>query len=214
MRTVLLISFFACLFLHFQSQKKVVSITEEDVLSIKQSAVKKAPLHKPQLPTAKIEVTDKEALSAFSSKETSFVAETEYEDEEEEDEEYDGEDLSQLPWSDIEDGWKNNLKEYLVSVDPDKADEMFSAYMDEKKKFAERVDFSDANTTVADDAASSTDEAVVEGDSKEDELQRTHAENLKEIFGDHYSQVESLHKEYVESVQYLNRSSVKFSISL
>ena len=212
MRTVLIISFFACLFLHFQSQKKIVSTPKEDSLSIRQSAVQKVPIKKAVIPTPESEITDKEAITAFSSTNSSFVPDSEYEEEEEE--EYDGEDLSQLPWNDIEDGWKNNLKEYLVSVDPDKADEMFSAYMDEKKKFAERVDFSDANTTVAEDAASSTDEALVEGDSKEDELQRTHTENLKEIFGDHFSHVESLHKEYVESVQYLNRSSVKFSISL
>lgn len=189
-----------------------MSSPKEDALSIKQSAVQKAPLIKVPLPTPKIEISDKEAIPTFSSVATSFVSEDEFEDEEEE--ESDGEDLSQLPWSDIEDGWKNNLKEYLVSIDPEKADEMFSAYMDEKKKFAERVDFSDANATVAEDAASSTDEALVEGDSKEDELQRAHTENLKEIFGDHFSHVESLHKEYVESVQYLNRSSVKFSISL
>jgi hypothetical protein len=212
MRTVLIISFFACLFLHFQSQKKIASTPKEDRLSIRQSAVQKAPIKKAVIPTPKIEITDKEAITAFSSTTSSFVADSEYEEEEEE--EYDGEDLSQLPWSDIEDGWKNNLKDYLVSVDPEKAEEMFSAYMDEKKKYAERVDFSDANTTVADDATSSTDEALVEGDSKEDELQRAHAENLKQIFGDHFSHVESLHKEYVESVQYLNRSSVKFSISL
>ncbi|MBA2405425.1 MAG: hypothetical protein H0V66_11685, partial [Bdellovibrionales bacterium] len=124
---------------------------------------------------------------------------------------YDEDDLSQLPWDDIEEGWKTNLKEFLVSVDPEKADEMFQAYMEEKKKYVERVDFTDQDNTSADAAASS--EAVTEN-GKEDELEQMHTENLKGIFGDHYSSVQSLHQEYVDSVQYLNRSSVKFSISL
>ena len=126
-------------------------------------------------------------------------------------EEFDEDDLSQLPWDDIEEGWKTHLKEFLVSVDPEKAEDMYSAYLEEKKKYVERVDFTDQDEAV-ETAASS--EPLVEHDANEGELERTHTENLKEIFGDNYSKVESLHQEYVESVQYLNRSSVKFSISL
>ena len=92
-----------------------------------------------------------------------------------------------------------------------KAEDMYSAYLEEKKKYVERVDFTDQDEAV-ETAASS--EPLVEHDANEGELERTHTENLKEIFGDNYSKVESLHQEYVESVQYLNRSSVKFSISL
>jgi hypothetical protein len=126
---------------------------------------------------------------------------------------YDEDDLSQLPWDDIEEGWKTNLKEFLVSVDPEKAEDMLNAYLEEKKKYVERVDFTD-ETPVEEGAAVAATDPLAESDAKEGELERMHTENLKEIFGDHYSQVQALHQEYVDSVQYLNRSSVKFSISL
>ena len=91
---------------------------------------------------------------------------------------------------------------------------MFSAYMEEKKKYVERVDFSDRENGASEQLTPSTEDPLAETDSKEGDLERSHNDNLKEIFGNHYSQVESLHKEYVDSVQYLNRSPVKFSISL
>jgi len=127
---------------------------------------------------------------------------------------YGEDDLSQLPWDDIEEGWKTHLKDFLVSVEPEKAEEMFAAYLEEKKKYVERVDFSESETGVAKETPAAVSEPVVESEGKEGELERIHNENLKDIFGGHHSQVESLHKEYVDSVQYLNRSSVKFSISL
>lgn len=207
MRTLILIGFFACLYLHFQKQDAVVE--QLDVLSTKQSALKKMEQPKVELPTIthiQTPTQDNENNDSVQMVTEADVAE-----------EYSEDDLSQLPWDDIEEGWKTHLKDYLVSVDPEKADEMFSAYMEEKKKYVERVDFSDAESGVTEDAAApatASSDPLVEHDGKEGDLESSHEANLKEIFGDHYSQVESLHKEYVESVQYLNRSSVKFSISL
>jgi hypothetical protein len=208
MRTLILIGFFACLYLHFQKQDAVVE--QLDVLSTKQSALKKMDQSKVDLPA--ITHIQTPTQNNESNDSVQMISEADV------GEEYSEDDLSQLPWDDIEEGWKTHLKDYLVSVDPDKAEEMFAAYMEEKKKYVERVDFSDSETGVTEDAAAtpstSSSDPFVEHDSKEGSLEDTHQANLKEIFGDHYSQVESLHKEYVDSVQYLNRSSVKFSISL
>jgi hypothetical protein len=127
------------------------------------------------------------------------------EDEMSEDDIYE-EDVTQLPWEDIEAGWKTHLKEFLTGLDPDKAEEMFTAYLEEKKKYLEKVEFSDKSIS---DPQTGTDTEAELSD-----FDRLHVENLREIFGEHYSQVESIHKDYVDSVQYLNRSQVKFSISL
>lgn len=206
MRTLILIGFFACLYLHFQKQDAVVE--QLDVLSTKQAALKKMPQPKVELPTITHIQTPTQDNTSNDS--VQMITEADVED-------YQEDDLSQLPWDDIEEGWKTHLKDYLTSVEPEKADEMFSAYMEEKKKYVERVDFSDSETGVTEDAsvaATASSDPLVEHDGKEGDLERSHQDNLKEIFGDHYSQIESLHKEYVDSVQYLNRSSVKFSISL
>ena len=202
MRALIILSFFACIYLHFQSRK--AEVQHLDTLSTKQSSIKNIVSQKVQLPSiSDNKVTSNNPVSSNfdSSDDDQFIAEGDAQ------ESYDEDDLSQLPWDDIEEGWKTHLKEFLVNADPEKADDMFKAYMEEKKKYVERVDFTDQDGTAV-------VEPAIEEDGKEGELERLHAENLKDIFGDNYSKVESLHQEYVESVQYLNRSSVKFSISL
>lgn len=198
MRNLILFSFIACIFLHFYTQGQRV---EYDELSIKQSSIKKIEPKKTPLHTfKKFHEPAYRAPEKIEAKEE-FIASIDSDDIDDED------DLSQLPWDDIEEGWKTHLKEYLSSLDPEKADEIFAAYMEEKKKYVERVDFSDAENGVSQDLST-------EEDDREGELERMHVDNLKGIFGDNYSTIEVLHKDYVESVQYLNRSSVKFSISL
>ena len=203
MRTLVILSLVACIYLHFRSRE--VEVVQLDTLSFKQSSIKKISPPQIKLPSV-AESTMTLPVSGFvESDNDPMVSQADVT------EEFDEDDLSQLPWDDIEEGWKTHLKEFLVSVDPEKAEEMYSAYLEEKKKYVERVDFTDQDAE-ADNEPSS--DPLVEHDANEGELERTHNENLKEIFGDNYSKVESLHQEYVESVQYLNRSSVKFSISL
>ena len=204
MRILVIISFFACIYLHFRSQE--VEVAQLDVLSTKQSAIKKMSPNKvsPLGVSAKQIPSSRSVISGFvEASDDTIISSADIQD-------YDEEDLSQLPWDDIEEGWKSNLKEFLVSVDPEKAEDMLAAYLEAKKKFVERVDFTDQESSATESAA----DHLAENYDKEGEAERIHTENLREIFGDHYPQVQSLHQEYVDSVQYLNRSSVKFSISL
>ncbi len=201
---MILVAFFACLFLHFRSKE---SMEQSDVIATQQSAIKHLRPHRNVSRVEKVVepntlIEDKVALAAPAEE---FITEEDLEQVESDDE------MTALPWDDIDEAWKNQLKEYLVSIDPEKGEEMFSAYLEEKKKYVERVDFTDSETGVSEDLSA---EAVVEQDSKEGELERIHVQNLKDIFGDHFSQIEALHKEYVESIQYLNRSSQKFSVTL
>ena len=195
MRHLVLLSFFICLYLHFQTSSK--DSEQSDSLSTQQAAISKPTVKMAKLP--KIAAIFKKKSKIVPEKIEKQVATNDFPQDYEED------DLSQLPWDDIEEGWKTQLKEFLVSVDPEKADDMFSAYLEEKKKYVERIDFSDQDTAP---------DAFVEHDGNQGEVERLHAENLKDIFGVHYSQVEFLHRDYVDSVQYLNRTTVKFTISL
>ena len=195
MRHLLLISFFICLYLHFQGSNN--DIQESDILSTQQAALSK-PLTKLANTPKNNELT-KKSTSVTPVNVENQIAVNDFQ------EEYEEDDLSQLPWDDIEEGWKTQLKEFLVSLDPEKADDMYAAYLEEKKKYVERIDFSDQDTA---------SDALAEHDGDQGELERMHSENLKDIFGVHYSQVEFLHRDYVDSVQYLNRSTVKFTISL
>jgi hypothetical protein len=205
MRNGLLIIFVLCLYFHFQSRKD--KIVEEDSINLKQSAVRSPDLA-PKRSLQNIQDSQPATHLVESSQENIALNENELINESdlsEEDESYD-EDVTQLPWEDIEAGWKTHLKEFLVGIDPEKADEMFTAYLEEKKKYLEKVEFSDKGISGHGDLSDSESELT--------EFDQSHKENLREIFGDYYSQVESIHKDYVDSVQYLNRSQAKFSISL
>ena len=201
MKYFLLMGFFLCLFLHFRTSGTV----EHDSLNTAQAAIKKASPAAPAIqriaeakkqPQSEEVVAESEEQSA-EAEEPSFVAESDY----------------AIPWDEIEEGWKNELKAFLLEVDPEGGEEMFNAYLEEKKKFAERVDTSERSVETTDGEASRS-LAVVEYDARSEEIERSHQDNLKDIFGDHYSAIKSLHSDYVESVQYLNRSDVQFSISL
>ena len=202
---MILVAFFACIYLHFRTSE---SVEQSDVIATQQSAIKHL------RPQRTVSVDEKmipadalmEEKVALSSPTEDFITDEDLAQVESDDE------MTALPWDDIDEGWKNQLKEYLVSIDPEKGEEMFSAYLEEKKKYVERVDFTDAESGVSEDM--NAPDLVVEQDSKEGELERIHVQNLKDIFGDHFNQVEALHKEYVESIQYLNRSSQKFSVTL
>jgi hypothetical protein len=207
MRATLLIIFFVCIYLHFQTTTS--NDAEVDVLSTKQASIQKVPAVKSSLPSM-----SNQSLVAIAADPSVEIETDELIADAEVGEDFDEDDLSQLPWDDIEEGWKNHLKEFLVSVDPDKADEMFNAYMEEKKKYVDRVDFSDRDSSLTEELTTSSSDPLMNNETKEGLLERGHLDNLREIFGSHYSQVETLHKDYVESVQYLNRSPVKFSISL
>ncbi len=203
MRKGLLIIFFLCLYFHFQGRNK--NHVEEDAITLIQSAVRPIATTAKALPTVQnLESLNESTESKFIETASSEMAAVSDEDFSE-DEVYE-EDVTQLPWEDIEAGWKTHLKEFLVGLDPDKAEEMFTAYLEEKKKYLEKVEFSDKSL--------SDPQTGIDGESELSEFDRLHVENLREIFGEHYSQVESIHKDYVDSVQYLNRSQVKFSISL
>jgi len=195
MRHLVLLSFFICLYLHFQNSSS--ESQQSDSLSTQQASIAKVVPKPAKLPTI-VTISDRSSKNAVQKADERVAVNEIHQD-------YDEDDLSQLPWDDIEEGWKIQLKEFLVSIDPLKADDMFNAYLEEKKKYVERIDFSDQETAP---------EAFVEHDADQGEVERMHGENLKDIFGEHYSQVEFLHRDYVDSVQYLNRTTVKFTISL
>jgi len=201
---VLLFAFFACICFHFYTRPRV---EQSDVIQTRQSSIRRlAPTSKISPPASTRLIVESEVRnSPEKSMESETISEEDLAHLESDDE------ITSLPWDDIDEGWKNQLKEYLTSVDPEKGEEMFQAYLEEKKKYVERVDFSDSDSTITEDTSA---DAIIEDDQKEGELERIHVQNLKDIFGDHFPQVESLHKEYVESIQYLNRSSTKFSVTL
>lgn len=106
----------------------------------------------------------------------------------------------EVPWEDIKQGWRSDLKDFLVEADPENGEEIYNAYMEESESFEAEVD---ALSKEADKAGK---------DSRQDfetligQLEVKHEEKLKEILGSHYSEVTDRHQQYNSSIQYMNRS--------
>lgn len=204
MRPLLLVGFFICIGLHFLTRKgEVPHDSQASHSSISQKKeirkVAKAPVEHIEQKIVTVASVERPVLSAPVEREE--VTEDYVSDDE----------INALPWDDIEEGWKHQLKEFLISMDPERGEEMFAAYLEEKKKYVDRIDFKDTEYGVS--AEADTD-SLIEYDAQYEGLEVRHRENLQEIFGDYFSQVEALHSEYVDSIQYLNRTTTKISFSL
>lgn len=200
MRPLLILGIVISLFLHFKNQDK--QSLETDTLSTSQSAIQKNfPIKTPEkaieiqsdeeTSNFMLPVTEQEEIEVNSNDE---VAEVETEEE------------FNIPWKEIEEGWRTELKDYLVKNDPDNADEIFKAYLAEKEAPVR-------GPALMGSIEESSDDVIVDySDDSNSESRKE--ERMQEILGDHYKNIQSLHKEYVESIQYLNQSEVKFSIAL
>lgn len=109
----------------------------------------------------------------------------------------------EIPWEDLKAGWRNDLKEFLIETDPDNGEEIFTAYMEESDSFEAEID---ALSKEADKAGK---EAKQDFENLIGQLEVRHEDKLKEILGNHYSEVTDRHQQYNSSIQYLNRSDAE-----
>jgi hypothetical protein len=197
MRVLILTGLFLVGFLYF---RKSETTPIQDSLSSQVSAIKRI---RPTLVTSKA-IIEPEAKVSFVDEASPIIEEDEVIDQSQdsfEDQE------SALPIADLEEGWSRELKDFLSSVDPEKAEELHAAYYEERKKYADR-----GGEAFATSEDPELDEDIgprfVETDDKMDQLEKGHQDNLKHIFGEHYEAVQNLHKEYIQSLQHLGSGAI------
>ena len=108
--------------------------------------------------------------------------------------------VDEVPWDEIKLGWKNDLKEFLMEVDPDHGEETYNAYLEESESFEAEID------SLSREAEKAGKEARQDFETLIGQLEVKHEEKLKEILGAHYSDVTDRHQQYNASIQYMNRS--------
>ena len=108
--------------------------------------------------------------------------------------------VDEVPWDEIKQGWKSDLKEFLMEVDPDNGEEIFTAYQEESESFEAEID------SVSQEAEKAAKEARQDFEILIGQLEVKHEEKLKEILGAYYSDVTDRHQQYNSSIQYMNRS--------
>lgn len=106
----------------------------------------------------------------------------------------------EVPWEDIKNGWRNDLKEFLIESDPEQGEEIFNAYMEESESFEAEVD------ALNKEAEKAAKESRQDFENLIGQLEVRHEEKLKEILGSYYSEVTDRHQQYNSSIQYMNRS--------
>lgn len=106
----------------------------------------------------------------------------------------------EVPWEDLKNGWRNDLKEFLIESDPDQGEEIFNAYMEESESFEAEVD------ALNKEAEKAAKESRQDFENLIGQLEVRHEEKLKEILGAYYSEVTDRHQQYNSSIQYMNRS--------
>lgn len=105
----------------------------------------------------------------------------------------------EVPWEDIRNGWRTDLKEFLIESDPDRGEEIFTAYMEESESFEAEIDALNKEADKAGKEAKGDFETLI------GQLEVRHEEKLKEILGNYYSDVTDRHQQYNASLdQYSN----------
>ncbi|MES2526182.1 MAG: hypothetical protein V4598_03820 [Bdellovibrionota bacterium] len=108
--------------------------------------------------------------------------------------------VDEVPWDEIKQGWKNDLKEFLMEADPDHGEETYTAYLEESESFEAEID------SLSREAEKAGKEARQDFETLIGQLEVKHEEKLKEILGAYYSDVTDRHQQYNASIQYMNRS--------
>lgn len=91
------------------------------------------------------------------------------------------------PEDELEAGWNQELRESLMMLEPDRAEDMYYAYESEKKAL-----LADFEQMVQQFQHSPDLEYMLR------ELEQKHDERLKEIFGRHYEEINALRSSYLE----------------
>ncbi|MFL5783940.1 MAG: hypothetical protein ACJ76H_04960 [Bacteriovoracaceae bacterium] len=109
----------------------------------------------------------------------------------------------EMPLDELKQGWRSDLKEYLVEVDPDNGEEIYTSYMEEADSYEAEID------ALAKEADKAGKESKQDFETLIGQLEVKHEEKLKEILGSHYSDVTDRHQQYNNSLQYMNPSETE-----
>lgn len=102
--------------------------------------------------------------------------------------------VEEVQWTDLEEGWNNELKSMLGRLEPADGDEIYKTYMKEQEAYQAELDslMNEKQQKTSDEAISEIDQLISQLDSK-------HQDRLKDILGAHYEAVRDQYQQYMES---------------
>ncbi len=193
MRILLLTILFVSSFYYFSAGEKSKS-PQIDSVKLKMGA--------PERAEERILTVDKvEKAPALATAESSLTADAEEESEPEvsstEEDENVTEDLEhvqEVQWTELEEGWNNELKEMLSRLEPREGESMHTAYISEQESYQSELD-----SLLNEKQQKSSYEAGREIDQLISQLEYKHQEKLKNILGAHYEAVRDHYDYFMEA---------------
>jgi hypothetical protein len=187
MRIIVLTILFAGIFIFFNQEDKISYSDKSDSLKVKVSAPRRfervLPDSTPEAPASAVEEIElnAEVLTA----ETRDVVDP-----------GDVEHVEEFQWTDLEEGWNNELKEMLLRLEPAEGEAIHKSYLLEQESYQAELE-----SLMNEKQQKTTPEATIEVDNLIDQLDEKHQTKLKELLGAHYEAVRDGYESYMEQAQ-------------
>ncbi len=102
--------------------------------------------------------------------------------------------VQEVQWTELEEGWNNELKEMLSRLEPREGESMHNAYISEQESYQSELD-----SLLNEKQLKSSFEAGREIDQMISQLEYKHQEKLKNILGAHYEAVRDHYEYFMEA---------------
>lgn len=102
--------------------------------------------------------------------------------------------VQEVQWTELEEGWNNELKEMLSRLEPREGESMHTAYLSEQESYQAELD-----SLLNEKQQKSSYEAGREIDQLISQLEYKHQEKLKNILGAHYEAVRDHYEYFMEA---------------
>ncbi|MCM2351309.1 MAG: hypothetical protein NDI69_14905 [Bacteriovoracaceae bacterium] len=102
-------------------------------------------------------------------------------------------DVQEVQWTELEEGWNNELKVVLSRLEPREGEAMHVAYMSEQESYQAELE-----ALLNEKKQKTSPDATVEMEQLIAQLDYKHQEKLKDIFGVHYETVREHYEYFME----------------
>lgn len=192
MRILLLTILFVSSFYYLSAGDKTKS-PQIDSVKLKMGAPERA--EERILTVEKVEKAPPAPSEASSSSEAAEESESETSSaQEDETVTEDLEHVQEVQWTELEEGWNNELKEMLGRLEPREGESMHTAYLSEQESYQAELD-----SLLNEKQQKSSYEAGREIDQLISQLEYKHQEKLKSILGAHYEAVRDHYEYFMEA---------------
>lgn len=191
MRILILTALFVAPLYYYQTREET-PVPEIDSIRVKVSA----PDRVERLLTVEKPVLNPEEQANLAVDGDREPATEEEEIEEAASESNDLEHVEEVQWTDLEQGWNDELKQMLIRMEPAEGEEIHKTYMDEQQSYQAQLD-----ALLNEKQQKTSDEASMEIDQLIQQLDEKHQNRLKEVLGAHYEAVRDHYEDYMNSAQ-------------